>query len=52
MLEGVVLALAVVDFGVEKEDKTDDVEDRDNGKGIGSYCNESEEVHGCTLARY
>ena len=42
----------VVDFGVEKEDKTDDDEDRDNGKEIGSYRNASEKVYGCTLARF
>jgi hypothetical protein len=42
----------VVAFGVEKEGKTDDDEDRDNGKGIGSYCDASEKVCGCTFARY
>ena len=52
MMDGVALALAVVDFVVEKKDKIDDVEDRDNGKGIGSYRNASEKVRGCTLARY
>ena len=36
----------VVDFG---GDKTDDDEDRDNGKGIGSYRNVSEKLCGCTL---
>ena len=41
-----------VDFCVEKEDKTDDEEDRDNGKGVGSYRNASEKVCECTLVRY
>ena len=39
------------DFGVEKEDKSDE-RDRDIGKGIGNYRNASEKVCGCTLARY
>jgi hypothetical protein len=47
----VVVVDGVVDV-VEKEDKTDEDEDRDNGKGIGNYCNASEKVCGCTLARY
>ena len=33
-----------VAFGVEKEGKTDDDEDKDNGKGIESYCDVSEKV--------
>jgi hypothetical protein len=45
--------VVVVDFGVEKEDKADEDEDRGNGKAIGSYRNTSEKVCGCcTLARY
>jgi hypothetical protein len=51
VLNGVAAALAV-EVGVEKEDKTDDVEDRDNGKGIGNYRRASEKVCSCTLARY
>jgi hypothetical protein len=43
----------VVDFGVEKEDKADEDEDRGSGKAIGSYRNASEKVCGCCiLARY
>ena len=36
------------DFDVEKEDKTDDEEGRDNGRGIGSHRDASEKVCGCT----
>jgi hypothetical protein len=52
VVDDVVVALAAVDFGVEKEDKLDNDEDRDNGKGVGSHRNASERVCGCTLARY
>ena len=45
----VAVVVAVVDFVVEKEDKTDDDE---NDKGVECYRNASEKVCGCTLARY
>lgn len=52
MVDGDVVGVVVVAFGVEKEDKTEDDGDRDNGKGIGSYCDVSEKVCGCILAHY
>ena len=46
--------VVVVDgvVAVEKEDKIDDDEDRDNGKEIGNYCYVSQKVCACILARY
>ena len=46
-----VVVDGVVVVAVEKEDKTDDNEDRDNGKQVGNYCDASEKDCGCTLAR-
>ena len=52
-MNGVVaVVVAVVDFVVEKEDKTDDDENKNNDKGVECYRNASEKVCGCTLARY
>ena len=48
----VVVVDVVVVVAVEKGDKIDDDEDRDNGKEIGNYCNVSQKVCGCILARY
>ena len=43
-----VVAAVDDDFGVEKEDKTDDDDDRDNGKDFGNC----RRVCRCTLAWY